>query len=323
MKEFFSKINYLRISVTDRCNFNCIYCRPYERVKILDRAQLLSFEEIVKFIRLTVKWGIKKIRLTGGEPLIRKNIAQLIGMISRIEEIEDIALTTNGTILEDFAREFKKEGLSRINVSLDSLNRKNFMQITGYDELSKVLRGIKTAREAGFNLIKINVVVIKGVNDGEVSDFIEFSQKNSLPVRFIEYMPINGVGEEKWYISNETVKKKIEKRWGPLEPTYFSGAGPAEYFTIGKSSTPIGFISFITHPFCKKCNRVRLTSEGKLRPCLISNFELDVKSALRGKKEENQIKRMFNVALQYKNKRKRTLQTNFNDAGKCMFQIGG
>ncbi len=323
MKESFPRINYLRVSVTDRCNFNCIYCRPYERVRILDRAQLLSFEEIIEFIQLTVRWGIRKIRLTGGEPLIRKDIVKLIGMISRIKGIEEITLTTNGTMLENFARDLKKKGLSRVNVSLDSLNREKFIQITGHDELPKVLRGIRAAKKAGFDPIKINVVVLKGINNEEVNNFIEFSQKNYLPVRFIEYMPINGVGEGKWYISNEDVRKAIEKRWGKLESAFFPGAGPARYFTFKESSVPIGFISFRTHPFCKECNRLRLTSEGKLRPCLISNFEMNIKKALEGEDKENQIKRLFNLAIQYKITKEKPSEVNFDKTGKFMFQIGG
>ncbi|NQS89104.1 GTP 3',8-cyclase MoaA [Patescibacteria group bacterium] len=317
------KVDYLRISVTDRCNFNCIYCRPYERVKILNRAQLLSFEEIIEFIRLTARWGIKRIRLTGGEPLIRKDSLKLVDMISRIKGIKDIALTTNGTRLEKFARDLKKAKLSRVNVSLDSLNRKKFTRITGYDELPKVLRGIKAAKKVGLEPIKINVVVLKGINEEEVNNFVEFSQKNSLPVRFIEYMPINEVGEKKWYISNEAVKKKIKKRWGKLESAFLFGAGPAKYFTFKESSAPIGFISFITHPFCKGCNRLRLTSEGKLRPCLISNFEVDIKNALRGEDKKNQTKKLFDLALKYKIMREKNPEVNFDKTGKFMFQIGG
>jgi len=291
-------------------------------VKILDRDKILSFEEITKFVWLTAKWGIKKIRLTGGEPLIRKDIVKLVGMISKIKEIEEITLTTNGVRLEEFASDLKKGGLSRVNVSLDSLNRKKFIQITGYDELPKVLRGIRAARKVGLEPIKINVVVLKGVNDDEVNNFVEFSQKNSLSVRFIEYMPINGVGDKKWYISNEGVKKIIEKKWGKLEPTYFHGAGPAQYFTFKGNSVPIGFISFITHPFCESCNRLRLTSEGKLRPCLISNFEVDIKDALRGD-DDKKIKELFDLAIQYKIIREKNPEVNFNKTGKFMFQIGG
>ena len=315
------KVNYLRVSVTDRCNFNCIYCRPYERVKILDRAEILSFEEITKFIRLAARWGIKKIRITGGEPLIRKDIVKLVSMISKIKEIEEITLTTNGTRLENFAGDLKRGGLSRVNVSLNSLNRKKFVQVTGYDELPKVLRGIRAAMKVGLEPIKINVVVLKGINDEEVNNFVEFSQKNSLSVRFIEYMPINGVGDKKWYISNEDIRKIIEKKWGKLKLTSFPGAGPAEYFTFKENSIPIGFISFITHPFCKSCNRLRLTSEGKLRPCLISNFEIDIKDALRG--DDKKIKELFDLAIQYKITREKEPEVNFNKTGKFMFQIGG
>jgi len=319
------KVDYLRISLTDRCNFNCIYCRPYKRIKILNRADLLSFEEIVDFIRLVVKFGIRKIRLTGGEPLIRKGVIELINMISKIEEIKEISMTTNGAKLEEFASGLKKAGLSRINVSLDSLNEKKFTQITGYNGLSRVLRGIRIATEAGLNPVKINTVVLGGINDDEILDLVEFSQKNYLIVRFIEYMPINGMGNRKWYVSNEIVRNIIEKRWGKLKPVPFIGNGPARYFVTREGNIPVGFISFISHPFCKECNRLRLTCDGKLRPCLISDFEVDVKNALRSKRNrEKNIGELFKEAVDFKVKReKKFTGFDFKRAGKFMFQIGG
>jgi len=319
------KVDYLRISLTDRCNFNCIYCRPYKRIKILNRADLLSFEEIVDFIRLAVKFGIRKIRLTGGEPLIRKDVIELINMISKIEEIKEISMTTNGAKLEEFASGLKKAGLSRINVSLDSLNEKKFIQITGYNGLSRVLRGIRIATEAGLNPVKINTVVLGGINDDEIFDLVEFSQKNYLIVRFIEYMPINGMGNRKWYVSNEIVRNIIEKKWGKLKPVPFIGNGPARYFVTREGNVPVGFISFISHPFCKECNRLRLTCDGKLRPCLISDFEVDVKNALRSKRNrEKNIGELFKEAVDFKVKRgKKFTGFDFKRTGKFMFQIGG
>ena len=323
------KVDYLRISVTDRCNFNCIYCHPYERIKIVDRADLLSYEEIANFVTLATKWGIKKIRLTGGEALIRRNIVELVNMLVQIKGIEGITLTTNGAKLEEFAQSLKSAGLSRVNISLDSLNEKNFTRITGHNDLSKVLRGIKAAQEVGLKPIKINVVVLKGINDEETVDFVKFSQRNSLIVRFIEYMPINGVGRKNWYISNKIIKEKIIERWGKLEPTSFLGSGPAKYFAIKGSSIPIGFISFISHPFCEECNRLRLTSEGKLRPCLISNFEVDIKNALRKENRQTHIKELFDLAMRYKFVRKKKIRKgeishfNFDKTNRFMFQIGG
>ncbi len=318
------KVDYLRISVTDRCNLNCIYCRPYEKVRVVNRAELLSFEEIAEFVRLTTKWGIRRVRLTGGEPLVRRDIVKLVDMLARIDGIEDIALTTNGIRLEEFSQKLKEAGLSRVNVSLDSLNEKKFARITGHNELSRVLRGIEAAQEVELDPVKVNVVVLKGINDEEAVDFVEFSQRNSLVVRFIEYMPINGVGGGKWYISNESIRKRIERRWGKLEPTSFEGGGPAKYLAVKKSSVPIGFISFLSHPFCKGCNRLRLTSEGKLRPCLISNFEVDIKNALRGENRQAGVRELFDLAVKYKSTREGKISTSgFNKAGRFMFQMGG
>jgi cyclic pyranopterin phosphate synthase len=216
-----------------------------------------------------------------------------------------------------------------VNISLDSLNEKNFARITGHNKLSKVLRGIKAAREVGLKPIKINVVVLKGINDEEAVDLVKFSQRNSLIVRFIEYMPINGVGRREWYISNEIIKKMIEKRWGKLEPSFSVGSGPAKYFAIKGSSIPIGFISFISHPFCEECNRLRLTPEGKLRPCLISNFEVDIKNALRKENRQIHIKELFDLAVRYKSVRKEKIRKgeishfDFDKTNRFMFQIGG
>lgn len=318
------RVDYLRVSVTDRCNFNCIYCRPYRRVKIIKKSELLSFEEIVEFIKLTTKWGIRKVRLTGGEPLIRKDILKLINMIAEIKKIEDISITTNGTKLEEFAWSLRKAGLSRVNVSLDSLNKEKFAKITGDNKLSKVLKGIEIAKKVGLEPVKINVVVLKGINDDEVIDFVEFSQRNSLIVRFIEYMPMNGVGERKWYISNKIIKRMIEKRWGYLEPTSLIGNGPAKYFTVKGSCVPVGFISFTSHSFCEKCNRLRLTCEGKLKPCLISDFEVDIKNVLRDKDKKRQIKEFFDLAINFKRARKKKITPpDPRKAGRFMFQIGG
>jgi len=316
------RLDYLRISLTDRCNLNCIYCRPGERIKILQKEELLSFEEIIKFIRLILPWGLKKVRITGGEPLIRKDVLKLISMIARIGQIKDIAMTTNGIVLEKFARDLKKAGLSRVNISLDTLSRGKFIRITGYDRLAMVLRGIRAAKDAGLEPVKINMVVLKGINDAEVLDFVSFAKENSLIPRFIEYMPINGAGMRDWYISNQVIKKIIEKKWGKLESVPFPGSGPAEYFKIKGISFTLGFISPISKPFCSTCSKLRLSADGKLKPCLASSYEIDIKRVLRESGQETRIEGLINSVIKFK-KKKRSHLPDFNAAGKFMFQIGG
>lgn len=321
------KIDYLRISLTDRCNFNCVYCRPKEKVKIRNKSELLSFEEIEKIVNLTATLGIRKVRLTGGEPLLRKDLPTLVKMITRIKKIKEVSITTNGSRLENLALKLKEAGLSRINVSLNSLRRKKFAWITGHDNLPQVLRGIEVAKRVKLIPVKINVVVLKGINDDEILDFVEFAQKNSLVLRFIEHMPVNGVGEARWYLPNRIVRNTIEKKWGKLEPTSFIGNGPAIYYQVKGCENPLGFISSISHSFCKRCNRLRVTFDGKLRPCLLSNFEVNIKDALRDRGDADiGIKKLFNLALSFK-KEKKTRNTpirqKFHKVSKFMFQIGG
>lgn len=316
------EVDYLRVSVTDRCNLNCIYCRPYKKFRIKKEHEFINLEEIVDFIRLAADWGIRKIRITGGEPLLREDIVKLVGAVAEISKIKDTAITTNGVKLGKLSSELKEAGLCRVNVSLDSLNAKKFSRITGCNSLSLVLEGIKCAGEVGLEPVKINVVMLKGINDEEVNDFIEFSQENSLILRFIEYMPVKGVKGKNWYISNKIVKKKIEKRWGELRSVSFDGNGPAEYFTIKGGSVPVGFISFTSHPFCQRCNRLRLTCEGKLKPCLNSNFELETKKGLRGKDKKEQVKKLFNLAVKFK-KEGEVSESHPDKKSRFMFQIGG
>ena len=316
------KLDYLRVSITDRCNLNCIYCRPRENVKLLQREELLRFEEIIKFVKLMLPWGLEKVRITGGEPLVRKDVIKLIGMIASIKQIKSITLTTNGVMLERFALDLKKAGLHRVNVSLDTLSREKFKMITGYDGLSRVLRGIKVARKVGLEPLKINTVVLRGINDTETLDFVNFAKDNSLVVRFIEYMPINGRGMNRWYVSNQVIKKIIEKKWGMLQPDFFPGNGPAEYFKLKNSDTVLGFISPISKPFCQNCSKLRLSADGKLKPCLASNYEIDIKNVLRKDNTENEFNKVIKLVLDFKEKR-RKISPDFNTSGRFMFQIGG
>ncbi len=315
------KANYLRLSVTDRCNLNCLYCRPPELVGQVRQEELLSFKEITTIVGLAVEWGIRKVRITGGEPLVRNNIIDLVKMLSPIKGIRDLPMTTNGVRLEEFAHLLKKAGLSRVNVSLDSLDRKKFARITGQDNLLRVLRGIRAAREANLESIKINMVILKGINDDEILDFVNFAREKDLIVRFIEYMPVNWPEQNGWYFSNTRVKEIIERRWGTLKPlNLFSDYSPARYFKIEDTKVILGFISSISQPFCHRCNRLRLTATGKLIPCLFSNLEIDLRKSLKEKNRDYEIKARFDLAMREKLKGR---PEPLYPRNKYMFQIGG
>ncbi len=311
------KVNYLRLSVTDFCNLSCIYCQP-KPIKHLNREELLRFEEIRYLIKLMVSWGINKIRITGGEPLRRRGIVSLVRMLSNIKGIKELVMTTNGVELEKFASELKKAGLSRVNISLDSLNRKKFVQITGKDKLIDVLRGIEAAKENNLHPIKINVVVLKGINEDEILDFVRFGSEKKLIIRFIEYMQINQSYPNNLYLPNFVVKQIIEKHWGPLEPVSSLDSSSARYFKPKDSNVLLGFISPVSSPFCSSCNRLRLTAEGKLYPCLLENFAVDLKKALR-RNDEVYIKHLFDWAIKNKSRKYRKLCKT----DKFMCQIGG
>jgi cyclic pyranopterin phosphate synthase len=315
------KANYLRLSVTDHCNLNCLYCRPPELVGQVKQEELLSFEEITTIVDLAVEWGIRKVRITGGEPLVRNNIIDLVKMLSGIRGIRDLPMTTNGVRLEEFAHLLKKARLSRVNLSLDSLNRKKFARITGKDNLLQVLRGIRIAREEGLEPIKINVVILKGINDDEILDFVDFAQEKDLIVRFIEYMPVNWPEQNGWYFSNTRVKEIIERRWQALKPMpFFSNCSPARYFKTNHTNLVLGFISPISQPFCHQCNRLRLTATGKLMPCLFSNVEIDLKKSLQRKNRDYEIKASFDLAM---NEKLKGTTASLYPRKKYMFQIGG
>lgn len=313
------KINYLRISITDFCNLNCFYCKPFKKIKHFSFNEILHFEEIVKFVNYVSNWGIDKVRITGGEPLVKKNILELIQMLSKIEKIKDLSMTTNGVFLEEYAHLLKKSGLKRINISLDTLKPTKFIKITGHDKFKEVMAGLKQSLKCGFEQIKINIVVIPNFNDDEILDFVKFSLENNLSIRFIEHMKIETKNQVD-FLSNFLIKEKIMNFFGSLEDVFLPEQenGPAQYFKIKNHSPLIGLISPRSKKnFCNNCNRLRLTIDGQLRPCLLSNFAIDIKEALK-KNNEIEIKQLFNQAISCKSL---NLKENFNQ--KHMFQIGG
>jgi cyclic pyranopterin phosphate synthase len=275
--------NNLRVSVTDRCNLRCTYCMP-EEVVFMDRHELLSFEEITAFVRLAAPLGIDKIRLTGGEPLMRRNLPRLVRLLVDVEGIRDVGLTTNGLLLAEQAQALRDAGLRRINVSLDTLDPGRFRELARRDGLERVLEGIAAAKRAGFDPVKVNAVSIRGVTEHEVVPLARYAREHGLELRFIEYMPI---GADHWergkvYFAHE-ISEQLEREVAPLVPARdYDPRAPAMEFEYTDGGGRVGIIASVSRPFCLNCNRLRLTADGKLRNCLFALEEVDVKRLLRG-----------------------------------------
>ncbi|GAB4262020.1 GTP 3',8-cyclase MoaA [Thermincola ferriacetica] len=325
LDNFAREINYLRVSVTDRCNYRCVYCMPAEGVPMHCRDEILSLEEILKVIKSSTKLGIRKIRLTGGEPLVRKGIINLVQGIARIPQIDDIALTTNGALLPAYATALKEAGLKRVNISLDTLKPDRFRQITRVGRLRDVWAGIEAAWEEGFEPVKINTVVIRGFNDDELLDFVNLTKKLPLHIRFIELMPI-GVSDKfpaDKFISVRQIKAKISQYENLEVAKKLAGNGPARYYKIPGAAGSIGFISALSDHFCGQCNRLRLTSEGKLRPCLHSPQEVDLKASLRLGLSEEELAEIMRQAVLSKPEGHTMNARGWGDNNRTMSQIGG
>jgi cyclic pyranopterin phosphate synthase len=319
------EITYLRVSVTDRCNLRCMYCTPVKDLKLLDHADILSYEEILKVIGVAADLGIRKVRLTGGEPLLRRNFVHLVESACRTPQIEDVSITTNGVLLEEMARPLFEAGVHRINVSLDTLNPLKYTKITRRECFDAVWKGIQVAEAVGFSPIKVNVVVIRGLNDNEILQFAELSVRKPYYIRFIEYMPIgrNSNWTAERYISSDEIRSKLET-FGPLHKIPRSiHDGPAERYCFKSAKGEIGFISALTHHFCPSCNRLRLTSYGKLRPCLLADQEVDIKSPLRSGLSHQHLKEVFQRAIASKPKRHHAEMLERRVGLRPMSTIGG
>ncbi len=280
--DFGRRVRYVRISVTDRCDFRCVYCMS-EDMTFLPRAQVLTLEELALVARAFIELGVEKVRLTGGEPLVRRDIDQLVEQIGALPGLRDFAMTTNGAGLRKYATRLRDGGLERLNISLDSLDPERFRRLTRTGDLERVIDGIRAAREAGFERIKLNAVILKGRNDDEVLDLVEFARDEGLDISFIEEMPLGDVSDhrrDETYCSSDEVQELIEARH-PLLPTTESTLGPSRYFRMADSDSRIGFISPHSHNFCDTCNRVRVTVEGRLLLCLGNEHSVDLRRVLR------------------------------------------
>lgn len=316
--------NNLRISVTDRCNLRCTYCMP-EEVTFIDKGELLTFEEISRFVAIAAPLGIDKVRLTGGEPLMRRDLDRLVAMLAAIPGIRDVGVTTNGMLLADQAQRLYDAGLRRINVSLDTLDANVFQQLTRRPGLDKVIDGISAAKAAGFDPVKINAVSIRGITEREVIRLAVFAREHGLEMRFIEYMPI---GADHWerdkvYFAHE-IMEQIETHVGPLVPAAdYDPRNPAMDFDYVDGGGRVGIIASVSRPFCRSCNRVRLTADGKLRNCLFALDEVDVRPLLRSHAPAHAIAALLRANVQSKWEGHEINTARFVKPLRTMHAIGG
>ncbi|MBI5492096.1 MAG: GTP 3',8-cyclase MoaA [Deltaproteobacteria bacterium] len=320
------KIDYLRISVTDRCNLRCVYCMPPEGIELIESKDILRYEEFLRIVRIAADHGVTKVRVTGGEPLVRKGIIEFLAELASIKGIDDLSLTTNGVLLKEYAQRLKEAGLRRVNVSLDSLKRDRFLKMTRGDNLQQVLDGLEEAERVGLTPVKINMVVIKGFNDDEVLEFAMMSKVKPYHVRYIEYMPFNT--QEGWQrdkcITARELKEMIEK----VEPLFpvtdaSGGAGTARRYRFKDAPGEVGFISPVSEHFCGSCNRLRLTSDGKLRTCLFSDNEIDIRKALRDGSSDDAVEALLFRAVKEKPQGHQINENIFKKCSRTMSLIGG
>jgi len=326
MQDLFQRdINYLRLSITDRCNLRCIYCMPQDGVPLTKADEILSFEEFEKIVRSAVLIGIRKVRITGGEPLVRKGIVEFVGRLAAIPEIDDLAITTNGILLAGQAKALKEAGLTRVNLSLDTLQGDRFAEITRGGKLADVLLGIKEAFAAGLVPVKVNMVVMKGFNDDEVFDFARMTREFPIHIRFVELMPIGA--SDNWCKDRHIPIREIKSMLDPLgklvRAKLGAGNGPAKYYRFPGAPGTIGFISAISNHFCDSCNRLRITSEGQLRLCLHSKQEVDLKGPLRNGASREELAQIMAEAVRQKPRKHTMGEEGWADNSRMMSQIGG
>ncbi|MEE8317635.1 MAG: GTP 3',8-cyclase MoaA [Candidatus Omnitrophota bacterium] len=319
------RIDYLRVSVTDRCNLRCKYCMPACGITNKPHDELLSFEEIDKIVRIGVSLGIDKVRLTGGEPLVRKDIVALVEILARIEGLKDISMTTNGILLKDRIWQLKKAGLKRLNISLDTLKEDRYRDITRGGELKEVREAIRLSLEAGLQPLKINTLLLAGINDDEIIDFLRLTRDLPIHVRFLEFMPTRdnefwGMGEK--FMSYKEVMDS-SRRLGPVEAVDIYGNGPAKVLRIRDAKGTFGFIAPMSERFCSSCNRLRLTSDGFLKGCLHSELKINLRDPIRRGMSEEGIIQLINLAVSTKSKGHSLRENPISSSEYLMCQIGG
>lgn len=316
----------LRISVTDRCNIRCFYCMPAGPVRFKPRKELLTFEEIERFVRVVARLGIRKLRLTGGEPLVRHDLPRLVAMLAGVPGIDDIALTTNGMLLPDQAGPLRAAGLRRLNISLDTLDPETFQKISRRDGFEQVLAGIAAAQATGFDKIKLNAVAIKGLTEPDVVPLGRFARERGLELRFIEYMPLDadGAWRNDQVLSGDEIVGMLQAEFGPLEPmTPDDPSQPATDYRFVDGGGTVGFINPVTQPFCADCNRLRLTAEGQVRNCLFSTVEWDARAVLRGGGDDKELSHLVRSCVWAKKAGHGINSEEFIKPQRAMFQIGG
>ena len=294
-------LNYLRISITDRCNLQCRYCEPQDLIPKLSHADILTYEEILRVVRVATRLGISKVRVTGGEPLVRKGVYDFLSELTAMPGLKDVSLTTNGVLLEANLTKIQAAGISRINISLDTLDPAKYREITGYDEFSRVWRGIEKAHQMGFYPIKLNIVALKGINEEELAEMARLSFQYPFHIRFIEYMPIgrSDFSPDSLLLAPE-IKSRISDLGKLVTVRKNEHDGPARRYKFENAIGEIGFIPALSHHFCNKCNRLRLTASGQLRPCLLSDHQENLKEVIRKDGSDRQIADIFIKTVRHK-----------------------
>ncbi|GAC1643221.1 MAG: GTP 3',8-cyclase MoaA [Ktedonobacteraceae bacterium] len=319
-------IKNMRISVTDKCNFRCTYCMPAEGLPWLNKGDILSYEEIERVGRVAVSLGIEQIRLTGGEPLVRRDVPELVRKLRTIEGLQSVSITTNGILLKQQAKALAEAGLTRVNVSLDSLVREKFTKLTRRDQMDRVLEGLEEVElYSGIRPIKINAVAIRDFSEAEVLEFVRFARRKAYVMRWIEFMPLDA--DQQWrkddILTGGEIKAFIEAAYGPLVPIVGDPSETARRYTFSDGVGEVGFINPVSEPFCATCDRIRLTADGQLRTCLFATTETDLRAVLRSEGDDEQLAHMLRRAVWHKELKHYIGDTRFKRASRSMSMIGG
>ncbi len=321
------RIKSMRISITDKCNFRCTYCMPAEGLPWLKKADILSYEEIERLSRVAVSIGIEQIRLTGGEPLVRRDVPELVSKLRQIEGLRSLSITTNGILLKQQAKQLAEAGLTRINVSLDSLVREKFAQLTRRDQLDRVLEGLEEVEKyPTIHPIKINAVAIRGYSEDEVLDFVRFARNKAYVMRWIEFMPLDAdqIWRKEDILAGHEIQQIIEAEYGPLvQITTGDASETARRYTFSDGIGEVGFINPVSEPFCSSCDRIRLTADGQLRTCLFATEETDLRAILRADADDEQIASTIREAVWHKELKHYIGDKRFKRASRSMSMIGG